>query len=549
MKLSALTVSFGLWLCISGATAFAGGLLLPGSGAVSTARAGTGVASTEGGEALSLNPAGLAKSKGWTITIGAALIDYSMSFQRNGTYDTHDLDAEPYEGQRYAVIENDAKPPLGIGPYQPIPVIALTTDLGGRVPGLTLGIGLTAPNAYPFRNMNKTTGGNAYYVENSRGGLSFPTTFNDPPPPTRYDIIEQEGAVVLPSVGASYSITPEVDVGARFSAGFAQVKSSVAIWGEGANYNEYIKKDGVFTLEAKDNFVYAWALGVAYRPAPTIEIGAQYTSQIDVSAKGDAVSETGSGLNPPIMVFPSGAVRCAAGGTAEKLKGCVEFALPMTATVGARYKFLGETGAMKGDLELNVDWQHWGAERTSKYRVVVDAQAAPVGLPDNGIDLKDNIVDHGLRDTFGVRLGGSWNFPAGANTVVARGGVGYETAAAKPGWERADVDGAARTLVTVGGSYKLSKVSIDLGFGYVYEGTRTDSRTCNPILTDQDPAMPGIQYQGCGPNGEQQPLADRQGPSPINPVVNSDQQLENPVNEGTFKSHYLLFMVGMSTWF
>src|SRR6185503_6709417 len=122
---------------------------------------------------------------------------------------------------------------------------------------------------------------------------------------------------------------------------------------------------------------------------------------------------------------------------------CVEFALPMTATIGGRYKFLGEDGVMKGDIELNVDWQHWGAERTSAFRVVVDAQVAPEGTPDAGIALKDNIVDHGLKDTFGVRLGGSWNFPAGSNIVTARGGVGYETAAAKPGWERADIDGAA----------------------------------------------------------------------------------------------------------
>ena len=147
---------------------------------------------------------------------------------------------------------------------------------------------------------------------------------------------------------------------------------------------------------------------------------------------------------------------------------------------------------MNGDLELNVDWQNWGAERAGNYRVIVDAQVTTPSMPDNGIDLKENIVGHGLEDTFGVRLGGSWNFPAGANTVIARGGVGYETGAAKDGWERADFDGAARMLATVGGSFRMSRVQIDAGFGYIHQGTRTDSRTCNPIL-DAPP------YEGCGP--------------------------------------------------
>lgn len=544
MKPSVLVASLGL--CISG-TAVAGGLILPGAGAVSTARAGTGVSSTEGGEAISLNPAGMAKSKGTTITLGAAIINYSMSFHRAGTYDDYTdpaLDPAAYEGQRYPVVENDPSPPLGIGPYQPVPLIAITSDLGGRVKGLTVGAGLFAPNAYPFRNMNNVNG-RPYFVEGSNGALGFPTAFGDAPPPTRYDIVQQEAAIVLPSVAAAYRITPDLDVGGRFSAGISHVKSTVALWGENPNYDEYVQKDALITLDAKDNLVTAWSLGATYRPAPAIEIGAQYSSQVNMSAKGSGYSATGPqvflpGTDVKIVILPATIPRCSTeAGTADKLNACVEFALPMTATVGGRYKFLGDHGQLNGDLELNVDWQNWSAERASSYRVVVDARAAPENAPDTGFDLKDNIVEHGLKDTIGVRLGGSWNFPAGPNTVTARGGVGYETAAAKKGWERADFDGAARTLVTVGGSYKLPNVSIDLGFGYVHEGTRTDSRDCNPTSS----------MEGCGPGGELQPVEDRQGPDPIYPVNRPDMQVESPVNQGTFKSHYLMFMLGMSTWF
>src|SRR3954470_17274492 len=90
-------------------TAHAGGLFVPGSGAVSTARAGASVASTDDGEALSINPAGLAKAGGVQITISATLIQYFMSFSRRGTYDTvanPDGTPRPYNGDAYATVEN-----------------------------------------------------------------------------------------------------------------------------------------------------------------------------------------------------------------------------------------------------------------------------------------------------------------------------------------------------------------------------------------------------------------------------------------------------------
>ncbi|HEY4238633.1 MAG TPA: hypothetical protein VGM88_02415, partial [Kofleriaceae bacterium] len=127
--------------------ASAGGLFLPGSGAVSTSRAGAAVASADDGEALALNPAGLAKAKGTTITISAAMIDYFMQFTRAGTYDQlSEIDTQ-YEGQPYGTITNKAKPPLGFGGVQPVPVVAIVSDLGGAVPGLHVAAGVFAPNA------------------------------------------------------------------------------------------------------------------------------------------------------------------------------------------------------------------------------------------------------------------------------------------------------------------------------------------------------------------------------------------------------------------
>ena len=535
-------------------SAWAGGLLLPGAGAISTARAGASVAASEDGEALALNPANLAKTHGTVIQLGAATIGYSLSFQRNGTYDATP-DAASFEGTRYPVMTNDAHPPLGIGSYQPVPVLAVVSDLGGAVPGLVVAAGLYAPNAYPFRDLN-TVNGQPYFVPGDQG-YQFPT-FGAPPPPTRYDVIHQEAAIILPSIGVAYRVLPKLDIGGRFSAGTAQLKSTVALWGVPGNYAEWIKQDGLISIDAKDSFVPEWSLGATFRATRNLEIAGRYTSEIDVHAKGNAYSFNGPEVSfggTPIVVTPPDTAMgdnpplCAPGGTPQALKGCVDLSLPMTATLGGRYKFLDGDGHTRGDLELDVDWENWS--KASDYLVTVDAIATTAQMTPR-IPLKPNAVQHGFQDTYGARLGGEYSIPAGKDAVVVRGGVGYDTAAAKKGWERVDIDGAARTTLAVGASYKMKKLQIDAGFGVILEGTRTDPRTCNPMQTAMNP-MPGCSgtpgYPTVGTPGSKLPPDQQEGPNPINPIATAGNQAESPVNEGTYKSHYLMFMLGATYHF
>jgi long-subunit fatty acid transport protein len=332
------------------------------------------------------------------------------------------------------------------------------------------------------------------------------------------------------------------------------------VWGL-TNYEEYVKQDGIFTLDAK-GFVYNWQLGTNVHPTPNLDIAAQFTAPIFIHAQGDAISVNGpavtlNGAQVLVSPYDNG---CKAGlGTTGHLRGCVDVELPMTATLGGRYKFLDDGGALKGDIELDVGWEHWGAKcdyakdptclDPSDFHVTVNAQAATVTSPDQGIPLKNSLVSHGLQDTYSVRLGGSWHFPVGNNAVIARGGVGYDTAAAKPGWERADFDGAARTMVAAGASYKMNKVQIDAGFGVILEGTRTDERTCNPTANVGQQGCAGTPGYTGGTPGTDNPVGDRKGPDPINPIVVPSVQAESPVNEGTFKSHYLFFMLGASYHF
>src|SRR6185312_14081894 len=99
MKLRGTVIAGSLLVAVP--VANAGGLFVPGSGVISTSRAGAAVASTDDGEALSINPAGLAKTNGLQLTFSATLIQYFMSFSRRGTYDdvlNPDGSTRPYNG-------------------------------------------------------------------------------------------------------------------------------------------------------------------------------------------------------------------------------------------------------------------------------------------------------------------------------------------------------------------------------------------------------------------------------------------------------------------
>ena len=168
-----------------------------------------------------------------------------------------------------------------------------------------------------------TVNGQPYFVPSSKG-YEFPT-FGAPPPPTRYDIIQQEAAIILPSIGVAYRILPKLDVGGRFSPASRSSSRPSRVWGMPGNYAEWVKQDGLFTLDAKDGFVYNWQLGATFHPTPNDrDRGDVHGAEIDIHAKGDAISSTArrqprrrAGRRSPPY---NRQLRRAAGGTAAKLR-------------------------------------------------------------------------------------------------------------------------------------------------------------------------------------------------------------------------------------
>jgi long-subunit fatty acid transport protein len=331
------------------------------------------------------------------------------------------------------------------------------------------------------------------------------------------------------------------------------------VWGTPGNVDEDLKNDALFTADVKDSFIPTMGLGGTYRIGNNIELGAQWTAPVNIRAKGTAKSLKGPSVDPARVIgnVPDSEAICEAGGTMEAQKTCISLQLPMTATIGGRYKILDENDKLLADVELDANWENWGKTcdfsdakivdsdcvSPGQYRVQIDA-----GLYTNGMYQKKisntsgaNVLNLGLKDTFGVRLGGSYHI----DNVVVRGGIGYDTAAAKEGWLRANFDGAARVTTALGGAYEINGWKVNAGLGVIFEGSNTNPGA-NADGTDCNPTS---QTFGCSGTGADRPPNQRQGPDPTNPLLTPDTQFENPYNQGTFKSHYLEFMLGFAKSF
>ena len=499
----------------------AGGLYVPGTGTESTARAGASVAEVAGADALDINPAGLANERGTQVDVSTTFLKYDVSFTRFGRYASGT--GTPWAGQAFPTVSNSAQPEFGIGNYLALPLVSIVSDLHDLVPGLHVAFGFYVPsNTDPVRNID--------------GNYQL----GDPhvaPPPSRYDTMQQDGVFLLPSIGVGYHVSDKLDVGARFSAGIASLNAKLAIWAA-QNYPESSDYDVLFNGKVTDDFVWSTGLGAQYHASRNLEFGATWNSQMNVDAAGAGsatISPTQTTGSVPVTITApvNGNPRCQAGGSGTALRACIEFALPMTASVGGRYIVRDRDGVERGDLELDGTWENWSSDRVTNNTVVADA------VIDQAITLNDMVLRHGFRDTYGVRLGGAYKFAVGPGTLIARSGVAYDTAAAQAGWERLQQDGAARTTFAAGVGYAFDRFEFDFAAMYVYEGTRAVGSLCQPSTSSP----------GCNGTGMDTPVDQRMGADPLYPVVNAQSQTEDPINHGIYTSNYLALSLGIKTWF
>ena len=514
MPIRPILAIFAVSLLATG-DARAGGMVLPGFGPQAQARAGAFVAKADDPSALFHNPAGFAKQRGTVVHVGVNFVDLDLEYQRAGAYDVTGQGLV-YEGQPYPLVADQSTPTLGLGPFQVLPYVGVSTNFGRDLP-VRFGFGIYAPHAYPDRDFTPD--------------YEFEADPNQPPPPQRYDIMEQRAVLAMPSLAVAYSLTDAIDIGARASWGFGSAKASAYLWGI-SNYEEWIARDGLVTVDTNDPFMPGFALGVLYRPGPSWELGATYDNGVRLAGKGWGSAVIGSALGlqdleESIVPVDDDFALCGTGGTdQDHLRACVTLDLPRTATIGGRYILRDSSGGERGDIELDVKWENWS--ETADVKVVIDGQSGLTGLV-----LNEAYLRHGYQDTFSFRLGGALRTAVAGAPLTLRGGAAYETATAPLKWSRLDQDGARRAVFSAGLAYEIGPWSIELGGGMVVEPDREVSE-CNPTVTS--PGCP----EGSGDSSQE----ERTAPDPLQPLIGPNNQVESPFNAGTYRSSYVLVSLG-----
>lgn len=520
--------SWSLFLALAASVAVepaavAGGLFVPGAGPVAQGRAGAFTARADDPSAISHNPAGFAKLDGTQLYIGANFLRYVLSYQREGVYEPIPGDDQPgYVGQPFPKIENNGDAAIGFLGFQALPAFAVSTDLGHPEWPVRFGFGLYSPQAFPTREYSNQ-------VTLADGSVA--------PAPQRYDVVEQNIVLSSPSLIVAYSPTSYLDIGIRGSWGIASAEGAKTLWTL-TNYEEDPGNDSLFILsDARDNFVPTVGVGLLYRPADSVELGAAWNSKGHLRGRGTGASEIGTGspfgTDVEIIPRPDADTKCDTGGVTGKLKACLSADLAQSATVAGRYIFRDANGRERGDIELDVKWENWSDAGVSQ--VQVDGM-----INVSGDTLKTVINSHGFEDVISTRLGGGYRIAAAGGEIEFRGGAAYDTRTAPESWSRVDQDNKRRATFATGLGYSKGRYRFDLGLGAVWEPT-TNVGVCRPpngtnILSPNCLSSPTV-------------VDERTQPSPGQPLRPNSAQVESPFNAGEYKSHYLMFALGLRVAF
>ncbi|HTQ08323.1 MAG TPA: outer membrane protein transport protein [Polyangiaceae bacterium] len=415
-------------LTLSGAARADGGYFEGVKGAHASGRGGAFTARADDVSAVELNPAGLAHIDTTIVTIGNRFSYNERTYQRNPTLDwahPNSNGAPPYV--TFAKVKNKT-------PWQALdPLIGIASNLGLKDWGFGFAVYSPAGTA---REVYPDDGGQRYMMVRRNAQI------------IDYNLSAAWKFHELFGVGASlqWIAVPTLEYGLVIDGDpFAKAGNPVS---SDYDINARVKGQDLFTLNA--------ILGAWVRPTPNFEFGVSgqvLPSEIDTKSK--------LSVN---FVTPKGDSVTLVRNNAPANDVTLSLPLPMTARLGARYRYLdGDREVF--DVEVDGVYETWS--RVNRFRldsngIVAQYQKQFVNV--GVIDIAKN-----WRDTFGIHVGGDVSVVPKVATV--RAGVYYETPVADPSYSNIDFTDGPEFGGAVGGSVNVGKVEISAAAEYRAQAT------------------------------------------------------------------------------
>ncbi len=411
MKVLRVTSVFAMILCMMTTTVcFGAGFQIPEQGAASMGMAMGGIGKADDLSAVYHNPAGLLQLKGNHAYFGIAGISPKATYTRTGfeSIDTED-------------------------DVVPVPLLAVSTDFGGRFDNLAAAFAVNAP--FGLRDEYDERGPQRYLTTH----ISLAAVYTGP-------YIAWQATPNISIGGGVQYVYASAELGQRINYGGELYMQALQTNPQIADpaMNENPEFDGVLDVDEATTSGVAGNIGVLITPRKDLQFGVTWRSGIDLDIEGD-VSLT----VPEMVTLYSGGVF-----QSYETTGDVTISLPQVAGAGVSYKPL-EALTLTGD----VNWINWSVYEDIDF----DFEQNTPYLPD-----AENPRD--WEDTFAFRIGAEYML---YNRYALRAGYIHDQTPIPDETHGPELPTSNRNTLTLGFGYSWKNVTIDLAYAHMIIDDRT----------------------------------------------------------------------------
>jgi long-chain fatty acid transport protein len=402
------------------AGSFGAGFQIPEQGGASMGMGMTGIGKADDLSAVYHNPAGLTQLKGNHVYFGLAGI------APKATYTRTDFDGE------------DTKDDL-----IPIPLLAFSTDFGGRFEHLVAAFAVNAP--FGLRDEYDKLGAQRYITTH----ISLATVYTGP--------------------YAAWQITPKVSIGGGVQYVYATAELGQKINYGGALYlqalqlapaladprmNENPDLDGILEVEDATDSGFAGNIGILVMPTDNLQLGLSWRSGIDLDIEGDATLTV-----PDMVTLLSGGLM-----QSYETAGKVTISLPQTIGAGISYQ-------PREDLTIasDINWINWSVYEDIDF-----------DFENNTLFLPDAANPRDWEDALAFRIGAEYLL---ANRYALRAGYIHDQTPIPDKTHGPELPTSNRNTITIGFGYQWNHVAVDLAYAHMF----IDDRTVEESLRNPEP--------------------------------------------------------------